>query len=95
MNWSGHRKKQASDEHSLAGERIGINCARHREEASERGALTRLRAHQDGLVRTWKGKEQARGNHKLESASRKTGQDMKRKQASGTHKLESASGWTG
>jgi hypothetical protein len=64
---------------------MGMNWSGHGKEASERGALTRWRAHQDGLVRTWKGREQARSTHELESASGWTGQDIERKRASERH----------
>jgi hypothetical protein len=55
--------------------------------SNERGALTSWRAHRDGLVRTWKGSERARGTHSLESASGWTSQNMERKRASKGHSL--------
>jgi hypothetical protein len=59
----------------------------HGKEASERGALTDWRAQKNGLVRTWKGSERAKGTHFLESAEECTGQDMEMKRASEGHSL--------
>ena len=51
----------------------------------EREALTRWRVHREGIVRTWKGREIARGTHVLENAEGWTSQDMDRKRTNDGH----------
>ena len=53
------------------------------------------RQHREGLVRTQKESNQARGTHFLESTEGGTYQDIGRKQSSnGTHQLETTEGGT-
>ena len=55
---------------------------------SEQGALTNWRVRTDGhgrTSRTWKESERARGTHRLESADRRTCQDVERIRASKGH----------
>jgi len=59
----------------------------HRKKQTEQGALTSWRWQREGLVRTWKGTDQARGTHMLETAGGGTCQDTERNQLSKGHSL--------
>ena len=73
---------------------MGRDKSGHRRNSTKRGTLTFWRRHREGQVRTWKESDQARGTHRLESAS---GQVRLRKESDrvrGTHQLKMASGGT-
>jgi hypothetical protein len=60
----------ASERHSPTVECRVRNCSEQRKKASQRGALTSCRAQSEGLVRTAKEGQPARGTHVLLSAER-------------------------
>src|SRR6266850_45692 len=72
------KRIQANEGHSLPGERRWMDKLEHRKNLSNCRALTNWRVQTHGQVRTWKGSEQARGTHQLESMGGWTSQDMER-----------------
>src|SRR6267142_732952 len=61
------KRIQANEGHSLPGEHRWMDKSGHGNDPSKQGVHTNWRAWVDGQVRTWKGSEQARGTHFLES----------------------------
>jgi len=85
---------QASEGHSLPGERRQMGKSGHGRNPSERGALTNWRAQMDGQVRTRKESKRVRGTHELESADGRTSQDTEGIQASEGHSQTGEHRWT-
>jgi len=82
-------RKQLSKGHSHPGDHRGRDLSGHRKKGTKQGALTSWRPQREGLVRTQKESNQARGTHILET----TGEGLVRtwkesNQARGTHILE-------
>jgi len=69
----------------LPGEGRRRDKVRTHKELSEQGALTNWERQREGQVRTWKGRDQARGTHTLETAEGGTSQDTERNRHSKEH----------
>jgi hypothetical protein len=78
-------RKPASEGHSRTVERRARDWLGRRNKASHRRALTVCRAQSEGLVRTAKASQLARGTHILSSAERGTCQDSEREPSSEGH----------
>ena len=78
-------KKGPSDGHSHSGNGIGRDKSGHGKNITERGRPTFWRRYRNAQVRTIKESDRARGTHELETASRGTTQDRKRKRLSEGH----------
>jgi hypothetical protein len=76
-----------SSGHLLSVERRAKGWSGQRRKVRKQGALTFCRAQREGLVRTAKETQQARGTHCLSSAERGTGQDSERNAAIERHSL--------
>ena len=74
-------REQPSKGHSQTGESIRRDFSGQEKKVTEpeQGVLTTWRSHQEGLVRTWKKSNWARGTHILETTSEDTCQDTERK----------------
>jgi hypothetical protein len=75
-------RNRPTEGHSQAEDGIGRGLLGHEKEPTERGALTNWRRHREGLVRTRKEIDRARGTHSLKTAEGRTCQDTERKQHS-------------
>ena len=70
---------QPSEGYSRSGDSRGSDLSRHGKKSTKRGVLTNWRRQREGLVRTRKEIERARGTHFLEMGEGETRQDMERK----------------
>ena len=86
---SGHEKKSTETGHSLSGDGRGRVLSGHGKKSTEQpqGALTNWRRQREGLVRTRKKVDRARGTHSLETAERGTCQVKERNRSSEEHSL--------
>ena len=73
--------------HSPTGGGRGRDLSGHEKKPTEQGPLTPWRRQREGLVRTRKETNRARGTHRLETAQRWTCQDMERNRPSKAHSL--------
>ena len=78
-------RNQPSEGHSPSGDGRGRDLSRHGKKKTKRGALTFWRGQKEGLVRTRKEADRARGTHILETAEGGTGQNTERNQPSEAH----------
>jgi hypothetical protein len=69
---------QLSEGHPQPGDGRGRELSRHGKKPTDREALTSWRQQSEGLVRTWKETDRARGTHCLETAEGGTCQDTER-----------------
>ena len=80
-------RNRPSEWHSQTEDSRGRDLSGHRKNPTERRALTSWRRQREGLVRTPKEIDRARGTHKLKTAERGTCQDAERNQLSEGHSL--------
>ena len=73
------KRKRPSEGHSLSGVIRGRDLSGNGKKKTERGTLTPCRRQREGLVRTRKEKDRARGTHILETAEGGTCQDTEKK----------------
>ena len=86
-------RSRPSEGHSLPGNGRGRDLLGHRKEPTDQGALTSWRRQREGVVRSRKATNQARGTHELETGEEGTRQDTERNdQLRRTHKLETRTG---
>ena len=71
--------------HSPPGDSRGRGLSGHGKKLTKQGALTLWRGQREGLVRTRKETDRARGTHPLEKAEGGTGQNTERNQPSEGH----------
>jgi hypothetical protein len=78
-------RNRLTEGHSLSGDSRGRDLLGHRKKPTDRGALTAWRQQREGLVRTRKEIDRARGTHFLETAEGGTCQDTERNRSSEGH----------
>ena len=78
-------RNRRSKGHSLPGDDRGRDLLGHGKKSTKRGALTNWRWQIEGLVRTGKETDQARGTHVLETIEGETCQDRERNRPSEGH----------
>ena len=84
-NKSRHRKKGPSNGHPHSGNGIGRDTSEHGKNTTEWKRPTFWGRNRKAQVKTTKESDRARGTHELETASRDTTQDRKRKRPSEGH----------